>query len=151
MACRRANWPTRRSPFSVNATTDGVVRAPSALGTTEASPPSQAAMTEFVVPRSIPTARAISDLRCDESGSLGGHLVVDDQFVAPRTHGGHRHEVPAAPLERVDDQPDDRSDQRPDEQSVEGEQQRADERIGPVEESEDPAEQRTRDGTAHRT
>src|SRR3954452_4662477 len=104
MACRRANWPTRRSPFSVNATTDGVVRAPSALGTTEASPPSQAAMTEFVVLRSIPTARAISDLRCDEeSGGLVGHLVVDHQLVAPRTHGRHRHEVPAAPLERVDD------------------------------------------------
>src|SRR5687767_8760509 len=114
MACPRANWPTRRSPFSVNATTDGVVRAPSALGTTDASPPSQAAMTEFVVPRSIPTARAISGPLCEKPGSLIGHLVVDDQLVAPRAHDGHRREVPATPLERVDDQPDDRSDHRPD-------------------------------------
>src|SRR3954468_6127934 len=98
MACRRAKWPTRRSPFSVNATTDGVVRAPSALGTTEASPPSQAAMTEFVVPRSIPTARAISDLLSEQPGGPVGHLVVDNQLVAPRTHEGDRGEVPAAPL-----------------------------------------------------
>src|SRR3954468_18911490 len=139
MACRRAKWPTRRSPFSVNATTDGVVRAPSALGTTEASPPSQAAMTEFVVPRSIPTARAISGPLSEQPGSLVGHVVVDDELVAPRTHDAHRREVPATPLERVDDHRDDRSDHRPDEQPVEGEQNRAHQRIGPVEESEDPA------------
>jgi hypothetical protein len=40
--------------------TDGVVRAPSALAITVASPPSMTATTEFVVPRSIPTARAIT-------------------------------------------------------------------------------------------
>ena len=38
---------------------DGVVRAPSALGMTVGSPPSRTETTEFVVPRSIPTARAI--------------------------------------------------------------------------------------------
>jgi len=43
----------------VKATTDGVVRDPSALGMTVACPPSMAAITEFVVPRSIPTALAI--------------------------------------------------------------------------------------------
>src|ERR687889_372232 len=59
IACRRASWPTSRSPFSVNATTDGVVRDPSAFGMTEACPPSHAAITEFVVPRSMPTARAM--------------------------------------------------------------------------------------------
>src|ERR1700740_63669 len=58
--CRLASWPTRRSPLSVNATTDGVVRAPSALGMTIGSPPCQAAITELVVPRSIPTAVAIA-------------------------------------------------------------------------------------------
>src|SRR4029077_1368743 len=42
-----------------NATTDGVVRAPSALAMTVGSPPSRTATTEFVVPRSIPTARAM--------------------------------------------------------------------------------------------
>ena len=31
IACRRAICPTRRSPLSVKATTDGVMRLPSAL------------------------------------------------------------------------------------------------------------------------
>ena len=57
--CRLASCPTRRSPFSVKATTEGVVRAPSALAITIGSPPCQAAITEFVVPRSMPTAVAI--------------------------------------------------------------------------------------------
>src|SRR4051812_8139834 len=56
-ACRLAACPTRRSPVLVNATTDGVVRPPSALGTTTGSPPSMTAMQEFVVPRSIPRMR----------------------------------------------------------------------------------------------
>src|SRR5512132_3679573 len=59
MACRRASWPTRRSPWSVKATTEGVVRDPSALAITVGSPPSRTAITELVVPRSIPTALAI--------------------------------------------------------------------------------------------
>src|SRR5262252_2251670 len=54
MACRLATWPTRRSPDFENATTDGVVRLPSALGMTTGSPPSMTATHEFVVPRSIP-------------------------------------------------------------------------------------------------
>jgi hypothetical protein len=57
---RRATCPTRRRPSSVNATTDGVVRPPSAFGMTSARPPSMtAATTELVVPRSIPTVLAI--------------------------------------------------------------------------------------------
>src|SRR6266498_478935 len=59
IACRRASWPTSRSPWSVNATTDGVVRDPSALTITVGSPPSSVAITELVVPRSMPTALAI--------------------------------------------------------------------------------------------
>src|SRR5580700_10474479 len=59
IACRRASWPTRRSPWGVKATTDGVVRAPSAFGITVGLPPSLTAITELVVPRSIPTAFAI--------------------------------------------------------------------------------------------
>src|SRR5690348_6402810 len=60
IAWRRASWPTRRSPWLVKATTEGVVRDPSALGITVGLPPSVAAITEFVVPRSIPTAVAIA-------------------------------------------------------------------------------------------
>src|ERR1700743_942218 len=62
IACRRASWPTRRSPCGVKATTEGVVRDPSALGTTVGLPASVVAMTELVVPRSIPTAIAIAFL-----------------------------------------------------------------------------------------
>src|SRR5438270_13213934 len=60
-AWRRASWPTRRSPDLVKATTDGVVRPPSALGMTTGSPASMTATTEFVVPRSMPTVFAIVD------------------------------------------------------------------------------------------
>ena len=41
------------------ATTDGVRRSPSALGITIGSPPSMVAITEFVVPRSMPIIRAM--------------------------------------------------------------------------------------------
>src|SRR5436305_1440812 len=58
-ACRRASWPTRRSPDLVKATTDGVVRPPSAFGMTTGSPASMTATHELVVPRSIPTVLAI--------------------------------------------------------------------------------------------
>ncbi|MCL4163134.1 UNVERIFIED_CONTAM: hypothetical protein GTU68_001390, partial [Idotea baltica] len=53
-ACRLAAWPTRRSPFFANATTEGVVRAPSEFSRTDGSPPSMTDMQELVVPRSIP-------------------------------------------------------------------------------------------------
>ena len=57
--CRRAGAPTSRWPSFVNATTDGVVRPPSAFGMTVGSPPSSTAMHEFVVPRSMPMVFAI--------------------------------------------------------------------------------------------
>src|ERR671939_429201 len=66
-----ADWPTRTSPFLAKATTDGVVREPSALAMTVGSPPSRTATTEFVVPRSMPTARAICCVPLWSSGSLG--------------------------------------------------------------------------------
>src|SRR5215213_6883312 len=53
-ACRLAGWPTRRSPSSVKATMDGVVRAPSAFSMTFGVLPSITATQEFVVPRSMP-------------------------------------------------------------------------------------------------
>ena len=58
-AWRLATSPTSTSPFLAKATTDGVVRDPSALAMTVGSPPSSTATTELVVPRSIPTARAM--------------------------------------------------------------------------------------------
>ena len=54
MAWRFATWPTMRSPVLENATTEGVVLPPSALGMTMASPPSITETQELVVPRSIP-------------------------------------------------------------------------------------------------
>src|SRR5687767_7668534 len=54
-----ADWPTSTSPLRANATTEGVVRAPSELAMTVGSPPSRTATTELVVPRSMPTARAM--------------------------------------------------------------------------------------------
>ena len=53
-ACRRAGSPTIVSLLSVNATTLGVSRFPSALGITLTSVPSMTATTELVVPKSIP-------------------------------------------------------------------------------------------------
>src|SRR5271170_2416663 len=53
-AWRFAAWPTRRSPDSVNATIEGVVRAPSAFSMTLALLPSITATQELVVPRSMP-------------------------------------------------------------------------------------------------
>ena len=52
-AWRFAGWPTRRSS-SVNATIEGVVRAPSAFSITRGCDPSMIATQELVVPRSMP-------------------------------------------------------------------------------------------------
>src|SRR5215216_5923154 len=60
-ACRLATSPTSTSPALEKATTDGVVRDPSALGITTGSPASSTATTELVVPRSIPTALGMAD------------------------------------------------------------------------------------------
>ena len=68
-AWRLAIVPTRRSPDAVNATTDGVVRPPSAFSMTVGSPPSRTAMHELVVPRSIPIVFA---------------MIVRRSFVAPQ-------------------------------------------------------------------
>src|SRR3712207_6511125 len=54
-----ADCPTRTSPFLANATTEGVVREPSEFAMTVGSPPSRTVTTELVVPRSMPTARAM--------------------------------------------------------------------------------------------
>src|SRR5512135_3505555 len=56
IAWRLATSPTSTSPVFENATTEGVVRLPSALGMTTGSPASSTETTELVVPRSMPTA-----------------------------------------------------------------------------------------------
>src|SRR5690349_10770970 len=53
-AWRLAGAPTRISPSSVYATTEGVVRAPSEFSITLGLPPSMIATHELVVPRSMP-------------------------------------------------------------------------------------------------
>ena len=53
-------WPTSRSPVLDTATTDGVTRPPSELGTTVGSPPSIMATQLLVVPKSIPITFGIS-------------------------------------------------------------------------------------------
>src|SRR3954447_1921082 len=58
-AWRLATVPTRRSPDCVKATTDGVVRPPSAFSITVGSPPSRTAMHELVGPRSMPIVLAM--------------------------------------------------------------------------------------------
>src|SRR5579863_742589 len=61
-AWRLATVPTSRSPPCVNATTDGVVRPPSAFSITVGSPPSSTAIQLLVVPRSIPIVFPIVSL-----------------------------------------------------------------------------------------
>ena len=58
-AWRLAGWPTSRSPSSVNATIEGVVRAPSEFSMTLGVEPSMTATHELVVPRSMPITFAI--------------------------------------------------------------------------------------------
>jgi hypothetical protein len=53
-ACRLAGMPTSLSPSPVNATTEGVVLAPSLFSKTFGVLPSIIATHEFVVPRSMP-------------------------------------------------------------------------------------------------
>src|SRR3712207_1064004 len=71
-AWRLATVPTRRSPEVANATTDGVVRPPSAFSMTVGSPPSRTAMHEFVVPRSMPMVLAME---------LGGSFSSLDEEI----------------------------------------------------------------------
>ena len=62
--CLLASTPTSLSPSLVNATTEGVVRDPSAFSMTFGLFPSMTATQELVVPRSIPiTAPLTSELQ----------------------------------------------------------------------------------------
>src|SRR4051795_13231583 len=78
-AWRLATVPTRRSPLCVKATTDGVVRPPSAFSMTVGSPASRTAMHEFVGPRSIPMVLAIL-----VGSLLRENLSRDDEDLSAR-------------------------------------------------------------------
>src|SRR6186997_933982 len=84
-AWRLASWPTSRSPVLVKATTDGIVRPPSADAMTVGSPPSMTATTEFVVPRSMPMILPMSKVLLGVRGS-----VLDVGGGGAR-RGGRRH------------------------------------------------------------
>src|SRR5437867_3908354 len=55
-----ATPPTRRSPFSESATTEGRIKLPLSVGTTLGTLLRTNATQVFVVPRSIPTMRGLS-------------------------------------------------------------------------------------------
>src|SRR5215207_1658202 len=93
-AWRLATVPTRRSPDWVKATTDGVVRPPSAFSMTVGSPPSRTAMHELVVPRSIPMVLAI--LRAPQLRVLNKISVRFAEILAQR-----RSPVRAHPQQRA--------------------------------------------------
>src|SRR6476620_741603 len=91
-ACRSATSPTSTSPFLANATMDGVVREPSALAMTVGSPPSRTETTEWVVPRSIPTAR---DMCC---------FLLSLETCWPRPSGGRPATGPYPEFEPVENE-----------------------------------------------
>src|SRR5258705_619060 len=65
-----ATCPTSRSPVLVKATTEGVIRPPSAFTITVGLSPSIVATAELVVPRSIPIAFAMTLTPCRASCQL---------------------------------------------------------------------------------
>ena len=98
MAWRLATSPTRTSPALEKATTEGVVRDPSALGITRGSPASRTLTTELVVPRSIPTALGMMGFLRVRGGSLvlGCRIKVErpiinsEPEISPRGSRGAR-------------------------------------------------------------
>src|SRR2546421_7667469 len=79
IAWRLATSPTSTSPVLEKATTEGVVRLPSALGMTVGSPASKTLTTEFVVPRSMPTALGMDGPPGGRSAALTGTAANVDR------------------------------------------------------------------------
>src|SRR3954454_18586096 len=92
-----ADWPTRTSPFLAKATTEGVVREPSEFAITVGSPPSRTVTTELVVPRSIPTARAMEMASLPCAGwcwsvpVAGGSSLASGPLNFPAQLNGRHH------------------------------------------------------------
>src|SRR5215469_4080119 len=81
-AWRFADWPTRRSPDSVNATMEGVVRMPSLFSMTLAFLPSITATQEFVVPRSIPMTLLIdTSLQKQDRTARGSTVPIPREVI----------------------------------------------------------------------
>src|SRR3954464_11792654 len=100
-AWRLATVPTRRSPDWVKATTDGVVRPPSAFSMTVGSPPSRTAIHELVVPRSIPMVLAIlgaPQLRVLNKISVKFAEILAQLGAPVRTHAQKRAVTALRPL-----------------------------------------------------
>src|SRR5437762_184270 len=119
-AWRLAGWPTSRSPSSRKATTEGVVRAPSAFSITFGVLPSMMATHELVVPRSIPIILLIRGLArslvADDAGGLLGSALLPrprfDQVSAgplkeafPRTEAGFASRYGINPTRRKSESP----------------------------------------------
>src|SRR3954468_4659906 len=99
-----ADWPPRTSPVLANATTAGVVREPSEFAMTVGSPPSRTVTTEFVVPRSIPTARAMEWPLFRVLGRCWSGVAAEADPLAwvplnfpAQTNGRDRDRVPRGP------------------------------------------------------
>ncbi|SQE00698.1 hypothetical protein FMEAI12_7050012 [Parafrankia sp. Ea1.12] len=85
-----------------------------------------------------------------EPGRLVRHVGIDEQVVAIGTQRRHGDEIPPAPAERIHQQTHQSTEDYAEDGSVEREQHRCLNRIDPVEQTEDPADQRARDGTGER-
>src|SRR5438105_14508479 len=93
-AWRLAGWPTRRSPSSLKATIDGVVRMPSAFSMTFEVLPSMTATHELVVPRSIPMTFPmvlISFFLRQVGWALTAHLTQPPTLKYPRYSDDEPH------------------------------------------------------------
>src|SRR5579884_814354 len=98
IACRRATWPTSRSPvLGLTATTDGVKRLPSAFSSTVGSPASMIATTELVVPRSMPRTFAIVPLHLYQNRSCAYVCVLGSLERPDGCERGPQWSLDAAP------------------------------------------------------
>src|SRR6476620_1000756 len=82
---RLAGWPTRRSPSSVKATMEGVVRVPSAFSITFGVLPSITATHEFVVPRSMPMTLPMTLSSHVTAGRPGPFGALDGNYSRRQT------------------------------------------------------------------
>src|SRR5271155_2088952 len=95
-AWRFAGWPTSRSPSSVKATMDGVVRMPSAFSMTFGVLPSITATQEFVVPRSIPMTLPMVQILSLVAGRAGPEGALNPTPYYCQSRQGNPRRLPLA-------------------------------------------------------